>query len=423
MEITTRRDDDVLELAIDGRLDAYWADHLATALEEAVRGGADRIRIDMAAVSYMSSVGIRVLLRFYKQLHAMQGWFTVVRPSEPVKTVLELAGLEDLLLRAPAATAAAPRAAIRRRVDREAAVLDVVDDTPGATLRCQAIGDPGLLERRGFSAQHCRRVAFPEDTMGVGVGAFGRGYDDCRGRFGEFLAAGGAAAYLPTDGTNVADYLVARAAFVPTVEVLYAVTCAGRFAHVARFEHRSDARAVPLATLAEAALDIAGTDTAGLVVVAESAGLVGAALRRSPALAAAHGASAAGVDTLFAHPGVRDWLSFTPERAYIRGLALVVGVVTRAAHPALTPLVRPLGRAPWPAGHLHAAAFSYRPLQKHDLDLRTTVATLFEAETVHGVLHLLTDDRDVTGAGESELVRGICWLGPITEIEGEGGRS
>jgi len=53
----------------------------------------------------------------------------------------------------------------------------------------------------------------------------------------------------------------------------------------------------------------------------------------------------------------------------------------------------------------------------------TTVATLFEAETVHGVLHLLTDDRDVTGAGESELVRGICWLGPITEIEGEGGRS
>src|SRR5262245_46523124 len=111
MEIVTRRSEDALELVVTGRLDAYWADHLSAALEEALRGGANRIRLDMAAVAYMSSVGIRVLLRFYKQLQGIQGTFAVSNPSVPVKTVLELAGLEALLLAAPAAGAAPVSAA------------------------------------------------------------------------------------------------------------------------------------------------------------------------------------------------------------------------------------------------------------------------------------------------------------------------
>jgi anti-anti-sigma factor len=411
MEITTRRSEDALELVIDGRLDAYWADHLAKALEEALRGGADRIRLNMAAVTYMSSVGIRVLLRFYKQLEGIRGSFAVVNPSEPVNTVLELAGLEALLITATASAAASVAAkGAARPFERGAAMFEVFDRAPGEKLRCTAIGDPSLLERGTFAEQHCRTVSFPENTIGVGVGAFGRAFDDCRSRFGEFLAAGGAAAYLPTDGTNVADYLVEREQFVPSVEVLYALTCTGDFAHLARFESAPGAAAVPLTTLIDAALDIANADAAGIVIVAESAGLVGAALRRSPALDRTAG-------TLFDHPGVRDWMSFTPERVYMRSLALIVGVATRAEHRALAPLVRPLGAAPWPAGHVHAAAFSYRPLQKRDLDLPTTVATLFEAETIQGVLHLLNDDRDIAGTGDSELVRGACWIGPISSIE------
>ena len=116
-------------------------------------------------------------------------------------------------------------------------------------------------------------------------------------------------------------------------------------------------------------------------------------------------------------------MSFTSERAHPRSLALVVGVATRGKHPALGPLVRPLGDAASPAGHFHAAAFSYRPLQRGSIDLVPTVATLFQAETLQGILHLLPDDREVVGAGESEFVRGACWVGPISEIVAEGDRA
>jgi hypothetical protein len=146
-----------------------------------------------------------------------------------------------------------------------------------------------------------------------------------------------------------------------------------------------------------------------MVMVAESAGLVGAALRRSPAKAAITNASA------FQYPEIRTWLSFSTERLYSRSLALISGLAASSASEPLAPMLRRMGSEASPVGHFHAAAFSYRPLKKGDIDLKTTVSTLFETETLQGVLHLLTDDREAAGAQQSEFVRGACWIGAVTE--------
>jgi hypothetical protein len=44
------------------------------------------------------------------------------------------------------------------------------------------------------------------------------------------------------------------------------------------------------------------------------------------------------------------------------------------------------------------------------------VTTLFEAETLQGVLHLLSDGREASGRQQSEFVRGACWMSAATEI-------
>jgi anti-anti-sigma factor len=392
-----------------GRLDAYWADHLARALDDAVRGGAHRIRANMAGVSFMSSVGIRVLLKFYKQLQRIKGSLTIAEPSEPVRTVLQLAGLDQLFAPAPAAALAPSMQRSSRRLERETAAFEVFDATPGASLTCRVVGQPEVLRGGRFTAAHCCTVKFPDSTLGVGLGAFGSGFADCQSRFGEFLAAAGTAAYMPTDGTNVADSLVSAGAFVPELTVLYAVVCEGAFTHLARFEARPAVGRVALSELVAAGLDIAAADMVGMVMVAESAGLMGAALRRSPAC----GAPGAAV---FAYPEIREWLSFTPEHAYPRSVVLVAGVAARAEHGGLAALLRPLQRGQPAVAHFHAAAFSYRPIQKGYVELQRTVSALFEGETLQGVLHLLNDDRAISGAGQSEFVRGACWIGPVADV-------
>jgi anti-anti-sigma factor len=440
MEITRQQAGAVLELHIVGRLDAYWADTLSRELQEVLRGGADRVRLDMAGVTFLSSAGMRVLLVYFQQLQAMDGSLAIRHPSEPVRQVLELAGFDTLFLEdepeeseKPAARPV-PAAGAPAVLDHPAARFEIFAVEPGASLQGVVIGEPDRLLDGGFGRDDCRTVAFPESALAVGLGAFGSSYDDCRDRFGEFLAVAGSAAYLPTDGTMVPDFLTTSGAFVPELQVLYGLRGEGDFAHLARFESKAagpeaGSGYVGLSALAEAALAIAGADAVGMVVLAESAGLVGAALRRSPAsnaplvaqeLATAprgqQNSPAGPAFRITDFPGVRQWLSFTPERAYDRSLALVAGIAARRADGPLAPVLRPLtggADAAGLSGHFHAAAFSYRPLKRGDLDLKGTIGTLFEGETLQGVLHLLNDDRWTSGAGESEFVRGAMWVSPL----------
>jgi len=103
MEITRRDENGYTVLALKGRLDGYWASHFSKSLEEALHGGARRIRADLSELSYISSLGIRVLVDYYKKLLAIQGSFGVTYASERVRTVLSMAGLMDLLTAADAA--------------------------------------------------------------------------------------------------------------------------------------------------------------------------------------------------------------------------------------------------------------------------------------------------------------------------------
>lgn len=403
MEITRRTLPDGLELVVSGRLDAYWADHLANALDEEIRGGIARLALDLSQVVFLSSAGIRSLLVAHRELDRLGGALRVVRPSEAVQSMLEMVGLLDQLVLhpdEPAAVAVEGRAAELPG----GGSLEVWKLPVPTTLRCRAIGDPQRLAA-GYVEGDCHVETFPSDTFGLGLGAFGSDFADCRGRFGEFLAVGGAAAYLPTDGTNVTDFLIGTGALVPEVRLLYGLACTGEPSVHARFEAR-DERPLTVPELVETAFELAEADVVGMIALAETAGLVGAALRRSPA---------SEDKPELGFPEVRRWLSFTSDRAFPSSQALVVGVAARSpeAAGALAPFLRPLD-GDERCGHFHAAAFSFRPLARGPLELEPTVAGLFEREALLGLLHLVRDDRPVVGVGESELRRGALWVGPLT---------
>jgi anti-anti-sigma factor len=407
MKITTQQAGENLEVKVSGRLDGYWTDHLRSNLEELIRGGAHRVQLDLGGVDYISSSGIGLLVLIHKQLLSIDGALIIVNVTDPVKRIVEVCGLSKVLLGAAPSAARPARKAETRRLEKTGADFEITELSPNAVLRGEVLGDAGLLDKGQFGPEDSHNVAFPAAAFGLGLGAFGEGFDSAHERFGEFIAVAGSAAYLPTDGTNVPDHLVSKGTLAPEVNVLYGLRLEGSFSHQARFESTGDAGALKLSDLAETCLEISGREVVGLVIVAESSGLVGAALRRSPAMAAAG-------SSLFAYPEIRTWLSFSTERLFTRSLAVVCGVAARKAPPALAPLLRPLGTAEWPQGHFHAAALSYRPLKKGDMELAGTVASLFENESLQGLLHLLTDDRDAAGHEQSEFRRGACWIGSVS---------
>ena len=412
MQITSHQDNGLLEFQVTGRLDAYWADHFTTSVLAAVREGHHQIAVDLSGVEYISSAGLGALMKCFKELRGLAGTFLVSRASKFVIETLTMTGLHQLL------TPFKPSDASAKREEQKAqqAVVRLPDATmevyacPGGTATsCQVTGgeSPWLHADRRQS----RSQRFVEATVSIGIGAPGRDWADCQGRMGEYLSVAGCVAFLPTDGGDVPDYLLSAERFVPELQTLGSVSWEGSFSHLVRFESTPGA-AVSLETLAEQALAAVNAETAGLVMVGEIEALVGAAWCRSPALVEA------GTDPT-AYPQIRDWLTFTTERAFARSSGLVTGVVTRAAGGKLSPWVRPLGATDGLRGHCHAVAFSYRPLPKGVIDPGTTVRRLFESESPRGLLHLLNDDRPVIGSGQSAFTSGACWVVPISSVDVE----
>jgi anti-anti-sigma factor len=402
MDVTRTVTDAGLCLAVEGRVDGYWSDHLDEALVGAVREGHHRIVVDCEKVTFLSSAGIGVFVKHHRELTRISGSFQIVNPSAPVAAVLRMTRLSDVLIGAakPVAATVAPR--VSTRIEADGLTLDIYEIDARARLACRALGSPDPLATAAFGEADCRSLAGASPALAVGVGAFGDSFEDCRGRFGEMISVAGATACQPADGTNVPDYLVTRGP-LGEVRLLYGLVGDGAFSHLVRFEVPARG-VVTLSTLLGRCLDVTKSGAVGAVIVSETAGLVGAALRRSPVEPLASG-------DFFTHPSVRARLSFSAERTFTQSVTLVAGFAAREGIAGAEGQLRPLGGGI--VGHVHAAAFRFQPVQKGFIELQDTASRLFDTSHLSGVVHLLNDDRGASGAGESEFIRGACWIAPI----------
>jgi len=408
MDISKEEHAGHLELKLSGRLDSYWAEYVATEIEECIRGGTHHIRVNMAGVSYVSSAGVRILLLAYKKLLALQGSFAVVSPSDNVMSVLALSGLTSLCVARPESVEPTGEAGGEKRASFGPLLVELYRSAAEARLSGRTVGETSSLEPGRREPTRLHEVALPVDVQALGIGAFASPGEESGERQGEFLAAGGVAICQPTDRSGLPDYQICSGPFVPTAQLLYGVLFQGKLSSLVRFERAGDVSSVGLSRIVEAVLELTSSDLVGFVMAAESAGLIGAALRRSP-LAPDHGSP-----SLFDHPGVRRVLSFAPEHTHIRDMVVVVGVASRkAAPPSLESFLRPLGKEAFPTGHFHAAVLPYVPLPRGKIDLHDTLHTAFDSSAPKAVLHLLRDDRDIVGGGESEFVRGAVWVGKL----------
>ena len=94
MQITKTTNGDELTIALDGRLDTTTAPDL-----EAELGGLDGVKtlvMDMTKLVYISSAGLRVLLKAQKLMNK-QGSMTVKNISQEIREIFEVTGFDELL--------------------------------------------------------------------------------------------------------------------------------------------------------------------------------------------------------------------------------------------------------------------------------------------------------------------------------------
>ncbi|GGI07710.1 STAS domain-containing protein [Egicoccus halophilus] len=104
LRTSTREEQDWTVVEASGQLDVATAPQLRQVLVEAQYGGASQVLLDVAGVQFIDSMGLGVLVGAHKRARSHAGAFVLAAPSERMRSLLELTGLDTVLTVASAAT-------------------------------------------------------------------------------------------------------------------------------------------------------------------------------------------------------------------------------------------------------------------------------------------------------------------------------
>lgn len=93
MTIDRQLEDGTLALAVGGRLDTNTAPELEAELK---LDGVREVVFDFAALEYISSAGLRVLMTAHKAMAASGGTMKILNPNDMVRGVFDITGLGDI---------------------------------------------------------------------------------------------------------------------------------------------------------------------------------------------------------------------------------------------------------------------------------------------------------------------------------------
>ena len=96
MTINIERELGLVTLKITGRLDTTTSPNLDSVINELPEDTKELV-FDMSGVEYISSSGIRVLLRAYKKMNTNQGKTRIENVNDIVREVFEMTGLSEMI--------------------------------------------------------------------------------------------------------------------------------------------------------------------------------------------------------------------------------------------------------------------------------------------------------------------------------------
>jgi len=392
-----------LLIRVKGRLDAAWAEYFTEELFLQIRQGQHHVVIDAADMVFLSSAGIRALLQVFKELNAVQGSFLIVNATPFVVETLTTTRFQMWLgEKFPADMPTDGSAEGAENVGIESYPPEQIIPL---TFSKEASWHPWQV----VEPDKVTTAQFPPDMIALGIGSSADDFADARRQLGEFLAVAGNVVYQLPDEEGHPDYLISEKEYVPRMQCIQLLSCTGELGYHIRFAPTEETPFYPLSSLLQQMLKETKGHAVGFVILGEIEGLVGSFLIRSPGLLKE--------SRTVGFPEIRDWLSFCGERSHAHQQALITGVAGPANEFAGIDTVPELPSTKQLAAHVHAAVFPYQPLQNGKIELQTAIRKFFNGPPPLAVLHLAHDVRPVVGLGESALLRGACWFGPLQTPE------
>ena len=97
MEITHRMENDILTIAIAGRLDAATSPIAEETIKKTLTENTNRLLFDLSALEYLSSGGLRVILGAAKEMRRREGKVALAGLTQYVYEIFDVSGFTSMI--------------------------------------------------------------------------------------------------------------------------------------------------------------------------------------------------------------------------------------------------------------------------------------------------------------------------------------
>ncbi len=376
---------------LHGRIDSITAPDVEKCLNALISGGSRMLVLDMQAVHYMSSLGLRVLLSAQKQLNKADGEILICGPPPSVLELFDMSGFKMLFRIFPT------QEVLHAELSGDAmAVLQEQIEIDGIQLQCirkpvgvgqlSVIGSQEKLADSRYEASDVVTVKAADIQYGAGLASLGDDFDEYRLFFGEAVILNHSLFFYPAVKRPAVDFMLCtQAAANISYRFLHGFSFTGAFSHLISFESMD--HPVDLDQLSQALGQIVSGNVFAMVFIAESKGVWGMHIRQVPL---AENRPANGKN-IFDPLNFAAWMNFPVEPADIHHILAGAGLVVK--NPELVP---PAVRDLFATGsrvHCHAGVFSREPISKKPDQFENELKRVIAELPVAKVQHLMGQSR------------------------------
>ncbi|MCX5882753.1 MAG: STAS domain-containing protein [Deltaproteobacteria bacterium] len=376
---------------LQGRIDSITAPDVEKCLNELVSSGQRMLVLDMRAIHYMSSLGLRVMLAAQKQLKKADGEIMICQPTIPVLELFEMSGFKMLFRIFSTREELQAELAGDSNSTREERI-----EISGIELRCirktvefgslSVIGTQEKLAGSRYEVSDVSTVKAADIQFGAGLASLGDSFDEYRLFFGEAVVLNHSLFFYPAVKRPAVDFMLCTQAQTNIeYRFLHGFSIAGSFSHLFSFE--SIEHPVELDRLSQVLGQIIPGNLFGLVFLAESKGVWGMHLKQVPL---AENRPANGKD-IFDSQNFSTWMNFPVEPSDINHILAGVGLVVK--NPDLEPRAVQELFAKGSRVHCHAGVFSMEPLSKKPDQFENELKRVIAELPVSKVQHLMGQSR------------------------------
>jgi anti-anti-sigma factor len=394
---TITRHAGITRLAINGRIDSMSSPDIQQFLEELILGGNRRIVTDLELVNFVSSAGLRVFLLVQNKLKTVGGEILLFKTPEPVMKVFSMTGFDKLFkLVASEQELLAIFSAAADAAEVISSVMDGItfkysEKALAAHGPIRILGSQEKLSGSDYTEKDVVTVSQADLSFATGLATLGERYEEYKQLFGEAMIVNNHFYFYPAVKRPAVDYMFYSGQDSGSeCRFLHGFGFNGPYRYLASFETSTDF--VTLDRLVQWVLTLPLTaPLLGLVLLAESKGLLGMNLKQIPITENKPGQGA----DIFAVGHVASWINFPVDPTDHNHIIAATGLICRNKQACPEPVQKLFSTES--NTHIHAGVFAKGPISKNIDQFSDELNRVLTELDISKVQHLLGQSRFSNG--------------------------